>query len=213
MKDIPVFTTEYGVASLVLSEVTCKKQAYVRLQDTRTPGELVSECVKFCKAVGAEQVFATGHPYLETYPLYTAVCRMERSTQGLPETTGYTVPVTQETFEKWRRQFNERMAAVPGAATVTMRDTDRLLSEGGCYYVCQDGRVIGLGKINKGKLEAVASLEKGGGRDTLLALCANLGSATVSLEVACNNAAALRLYRCLGFVQTEELLRWYQVGD
>ena len=34
----------------------------------------------------------------------------------------------------------------------------------------------------------------------------------IALEVASTNARAIRLYQKLGFVKTEELCRWYQVG-
>jgi len=35
MRDIPVFTTQYGVASLVLKEIPYKKRAHITLQATR----------------------------------------------------------------------------------------------------------------------------------------------------------------------------------
>ena len=40
MKDFPVFTTEYGVASLTLKEVPYREEAYVLLRDVQ-PGGLV----------------------------------------------------------------------------------------------------------------------------------------------------------------------------
>ena len=34
MKDFPMFTTEYGIASLVLKEIPYKKEAYIMLRAT-----------------------------------------------------------------------------------------------------------------------------------------------------------------------------------
>ena len=39
MKDIPFFTTDYGVAGLILKEVPYKKEAYIRILEAQ-PGFL-----------------------------------------------------------------------------------------------------------------------------------------------------------------------------
>ena len=39
MRDFPVFTTEYGVASLILKEVPYRQEAYIILQATEAPEE------------------------------------------------------------------------------------------------------------------------------------------------------------------------------
>ena len=67
MKDFPFFTTEYGVASLVLKEIPYKGEAYITLRDAQ-PGqeaELLAECVSFCRMAGAEKILAAGHSVLE----------------------------------------------------------------------------------------------------------------------------------------------------
>ena len=56
MRDIPVFTTEYGVASLVLREIPYRQEAYISIQSSLQPEELLAECVSFCRACGAEKV-------------------------------------------------------------------------------------------------------------------------------------------------------------
>ena len=35
MKDFPVFTTEYGVSSLILREVPYRQEAYIHIQDVQ----------------------------------------------------------------------------------------------------------------------------------------------------------------------------------
>ena len=76
MNDIPMFTTEYGVASLVLKEIPYRKQAHIKLISTQEPEKLLRECVGFCCACGAEYISATGDACLEKYPLVTQMWMM-----------------------------------------------------------------------------------------------------------------------------------------
>ena len=76
MKDFPVFTTENGVASLVLREVPYKGIAFVTLQDTQLPMKLLADCVEFCRAVGAQKVYATGNNVLCDLPQAVSVIQM-----------------------------------------------------------------------------------------------------------------------------------------
>ena len=104
MKDIPMFTTEFGVASLVLNQIPYRGEAYIRLQATEQPEELLKECVGFCRACGAEHFYATGHPYLEQLPLHTAVLRLQCAVSALPETDAALFPVLPENLEQWHIQ-------------------------------------------------------------------------------------------------------------
>ena len=61
MKDFPMFTTEYGVASLVLREIPYRGEAYITIQDSLEPEKLLEECISFCRICGAEAVYAKGH--------------------------------------------------------------------------------------------------------------------------------------------------------
>ena len=97
MKDIPVFTTENGAASLFLREIPYRKRAHIRLRATQEPEALLRECVDFCRACGAEWIDAAGLPYLETYPLIASILAMSRSLEGLPETDAALFPVLPET--------------------------------------------------------------------------------------------------------------------
>ena len=76
MRDIPVFTTEYGVASLTLQDIPYRGTAYIKIQSTAQPKEFLDECVDFCIAAGAERVYAAGHDFLAAYPLHTALWQM-----------------------------------------------------------------------------------------------------------------------------------------
>ena len=51
LKDIPIFPTQYGVASLILREIPYRQEAYIRVQDVQEEelSLLLSECADFCK--------------------------------------------------------------------------------------------------------------------------------------------------------------------
>lgn len=213
MRDFPVFTTQNGVASLRLREVPYKGTAYITLQNTLNPQELLQECVDFCKAVGANKIYATGHEFLESHPMYTAVWQMRRSREGLPQTDVALFPVTEKTLEQWRTIYNEKMAVIPNASSMTRDDAAKLLKKGTGYFVHRDGELLGIGSAGGDTVETVIAVKRGAGEDVLLALCNALFSESIVLEVASVNAPAVRLYERLGFVKTAELSCWYTVRE
>ena len=56
MKDIPVFTTEYGVASLILSQIPYREEGYIHVQSRLEPKLLLEECSQCLRAGGAERI-------------------------------------------------------------------------------------------------------------------------------------------------------------
>lgn len=211
MRDFPIFTTENGAASLVLREIPYQGVAYITLQDTQNPKELLAECVDFCKMAGAEKIYATGHACLAKYPVYTDVVKMQRPREGLAESNAALFPVTEKTIEQWRSYYNDRMKDVPNASTMTREDGKHLLVKGGGHFVHKDGELLGIGIARGDKIETIATVKPGAGEIVLLALCSSLFSDNVVLEVASNNAPAIRLYDRLGFLKTEQLRTWYDV--
>ena len=213
MRDIPVFATQYGAASLALREVPYKGIAYITVQDTQNPEELLRECVEFCRAVGAEQIYATGHKSLEKYPVHTAVWQMSRQKDGLPETDAALFPVTEKTLEQWRGIYNEKMAGIANAATMTKQDGEALLARGAGYFVHRGEELLGIGVASGETVDTVIALKRGAGSDVLLALCSCLFADRVKLEVASVNMPAVRLYEKFGFMKTAELSRWYTLQE
>ena len=213
MRDIPVFTTESGVASLALREVPYKGIAYITLQDSLLPEALLQECIDFCKAVGASRIYATGHAFLEEhYPLHLAIWQMRRQRDGLPNTDAALFPLQECTLEQWRSLYNEKMQDISNAATMTCADMKNLLARGAGYFVHRAGELLGIGVAAGDMVETVIATKPGAGADVLLALCSALFSDDVVLEVASTNIPALRLYDKFGFVKTAEHSRWYDVG-
>lgn len=210
MKDFPIFTTQFGVASLVLKEIPYKGEAYITLLASDTPAELLKECVSFCRMCGAERVFASGHDLLEAYPMQTAILEMEREMDA-PVVSEELVPVTARTVGQWRGIYNERMRGVDNSATLETRDEKKILESGGGYFIYQEEELLGIGWVDKGELLAVAAVQPGAGERIMKALFSLVDGKTMKLQVASTNEKAIRLYERLGFVHTEEAARWYQV--
>jgi len=211
MKDIPVFTTEYGAASLILKEIPYRQEAYVRILATEQPTELLRECVSFCRMCGAEHVYAADHPSLEDYPLYTAVVMMQSSRDSMPQTDAALFPVLPETLEQWRGIYNDRMAAVPNASWMTQKDAQAMLQEKDGYFVHRNGKLLGIGRAAGDTIHVIASVVPGAGRDVLAAMGSLITENTVRLTVAESNIRAVKLYEKSGFLKIRELSRWYKI--
>ena len=211
MQNIPVFTTENGVASLTLKEIPYTKKAYITLQNTQNPDSFLQECVDFCRAVGALQIYATGHIYLEKFPLHTTVCQMHRTLKDLPVTDAFLVPVQEGTIAQWQEIYNKRMQGISNAAYLTMQDAKKYLQAGSAYFVYNRESLLGIGIAAGDTIAGIASVLPGAGRDVLLALMHSLSSETVFLEVASDNLRAIGLYKRLSFQTTKEISRWYQI--
>ncbi len=211
MKNIPMFTTENGVASLILQEIPYRREAYVHIRSTAAPEAFSRECVDFCKMVGAEKVYLTGHPLLETrYSFHTSVLRLRRA---LPENreSGCLFPVQRETLEKFREIYNRRMAKVDNAATLTLSGAEDLLKRGDGYFVHDGKTLLGIGIASGGSIDCVIAEVRGAGQRVMEALFHALSEDSVELEVASTNAPAMALYERMGFVCVEEISRWYGI--
>lgn len=210
MKNIPVFDTENGVATLILREIPYTQRAYIRLQSVSDFEKMAEECRDFCRMCGAEKIYATGHEGLEQYPLYTAVVEMRCVTDTLPATDACLFPVQEHTLGEFARIYNEKMKNVPNSAWMDAEEGKRMLEAGDGYFVHRAGSLIGIGRVESGKIRVVASLVPGGGREVVAAL-SPLAGETAAVEVATENRKAMALYESLGFVPVRELSRWYEI--
>ncbi|MBR3978403.1 MAG: hypothetical protein IKJ94_02125 [Oscillospiraceae bacterium] len=206
-----MFTTENGIASLTLKEIPYTHKAYITIQDASQPRELLAECVDFCRAVGAEEFYATGHNFLESFPLHTTIYEMKRPISDLPETDACLFPVQEKTMEQWRNIYNCRMSGVSNAAFMTIADAQRHIREGNAYFVHRNGTLLGIGIAGGERIENVISVVPGSGQAVLSALLSVLSGEIAGLIVADDNRRAVALYERLGFVKTREISRWYKI--
>lgn len=212
MKDIPLFTTEYGVASLILKEIPYKQVAFVHVQDVQ-PGQLkehLEECIGFCRAAGAERVLAAGHEELEEYPLHSIVYKMSLAhTPQEPE--AHLWPVTAETVDRWRELYNKGMRSFDNHATLTAFDENKIIESSGAYFVHRDGKLLGIGWMEGSQLLALVSAVPGMGETVARTLFTTVDTEQITLEVVSTNERAIRLYERMGFVKTSEIRRWYRI--
>ncbi len=211
MKNIPLFTTCNGAASLTLDQIPYRAEAYVRIRASENAQEFIAECGSFCRAAGAERVYATGHPMLETYPFHTAIYRMCRTLTGGERSDAQLRRVCASDIEQWRQLYNSKMAGVPNAAWLTIAAAQELLASGDAYFVEQNGATIGIGQALGEQIKSLAALMPHTGGAVLDALLTRLRGKQAILEVASSNVRAMRLYEAHGFRVEEELSRWYRI--
>ena len=211
MKDIPMFQSEYGIASLVLKEIPYLQKAYVKIQASQDPEKLVQECLSFCRMCGAEQVYFSGHAYLERYPLYTEMWYMQICKESLEDTEAALWPVLPENLKYWQEIYNEKVKKVPNGAWMTDQDAKKMLEQGDGYFIHKNGKLLGIGRASADIIDWVASVEPGAGRQIVSALTHAVTQDSVRLLVASANEKAMKLYQTLGFVPTGRLSCWYHV--
>ena len=211
MRDFPVFTTEYGVASLVLKEVPYRQEAYITILSSEDPEELLKECISFCRMVGAEKIYAKGHTAIEQYPLHTIIYNMSAEIAVDPEKLEHIFPATAKTIGKWRQISNERMRDVDCAATQTWADEKFLLESCNPYFIHRDGELLGIGLMKDEELMQICAVQPGMGERVAHTLLSTVEGSRVHLDVASTNTRAIRLYERMGFIKTGEKCRWYRV--
>lgn len=211
MRDIPMLQTPYGTAGLVLREIPYQQDAYVRIQCVTDPSGLIGECVDFCRAAGAEHVFATGHSCLESYPLSTVILSMTCDKETIGETDAALWPVQENTAKAFQQIYNEKIVHVPNGAWMDHKDVEEMLARGDGYFVHRGETLLGIGRVYDGSILWVAAVTKGAGADVVKALAGAVHTDTVKLDVASVNEKAKSLYERLGFVAVAEKSRWYQI--
>ena len=207
MKNIPMFTTEYGVAGLTLQEIPYTGNAFVTVHSASDPDALIKECREFCVAVGANRVYACNIA-LETVAL--EIWEMVLDERLLPENDVVLSPLTAEILEDFAVLYNRKMASLPMASYLTKQKSQELLKKGSGFYVYRGNKLQGIGVAEGSKIEAVASVTPGGGENVVKALCGHL-QYPASLEVASVNHKAITLYESLGFRKTKLRNIWYEI--
>lgn len=211
MKDFPMFTTEFGVASLVLREIPYRGEAFILIQDTLQPDELLAECISFCRICGAEKIYARGHEIVEKYPLHCIVYEMRGRAEADETKVENLWPVTEETVTQWRELMNEKMRPVDNSGTLEKKGEREILDSGGAYFVHHEGELLGAGWLVDNELRLVASCKAGMGERVCHTLFSLIPGQEVKLDVVSTNTRAIRLYEKLGFIRTSERRRWHRV--
>ena len=211
MKDLPVFTTENGVASLTLREIPTQGCAYIKMQASEMPERLLADSVAFCRMVGAQKIYASGSDILVKYPLHTALWEMTCLREALGDTQACLWPVQAHTLDSFQKLYNQKISCIPNASWMTDAEGKRMLEAGEGYFIHKDGKLLGIGIVAGNELRFVASIVPGAGIDVVRALASIPSTETIKLQVASENKKAVQLYKRLGFVVTKEISLWYHV--
>lgn len=207
MKDLPIFTTDFGVSSLTLRQIPYRGDAYIKVQDVQTEHmeEHLKECASFCRMAGAERVYAdVGEPDVQVLEL-RGVAQLDF------EKVANIWPVTEQTVTRWREIVNQRMAGVDLAGFLEAKDEDAIVASGGAYFVHEGGKLLGVGWLEGETLKVLASVVPGAGERVAQTILSVIPGQNVRIEVASTNERALRLYRRLGFLPVAELEHWRKV--
>ena len=210
MRDIPMFTTENGIASLIFSQIPYQKKAYIRIHSTLEPDAFLKECYGFCRAAGAEEIYATGVSFSREPD--SIVIKMQAPSSGIGDTDALLMPVTESTLNDWVDIYNKKVVSLPNGAYMTARMAQELLGSGGGYWIHREGSPLGIGKISGSNIDWIASVVPGAGADIIKALCHGIFEDTVTLEVSSANKKALKLYESLGFVPVSQVDVWYRIN-
>lgn len=215
MKDIPIFTGQFGIATLILREIPHQGGAYVMVRSAKE-GHLqafLEECRTFCVLAGAQWVLATADEPLDFLPHVHDMLelRCPRSQLPPPVKPVDTVPLTAENGEEFLRCHRQLFRTIPNAATYTQADLQRILEQDQACLAMVRGQTAGIAQWNDGELCAIGVLPeyRGLGHRLALTVFQRMTAETVTLRVSSSNAPALRLYQKLGFDRSRVLSRWY----
>lgn len=213
MRDIPMFSTSLGAASLTLSQVPYRADAYVWVQSVRDEDlpAFLDECVAFCRSVGARRVYATNHPGLVRYPLHCRLIEMRAAKETVTPGDCSLFPVVPENAKHWAEIYNQRMKDVPAAAYLDDALIRKLPGEKDAYFVHRDGKLLGIGRAKEDRILVVATTEPGAGEQIVKAMAELLDAETIVVECAEENGKAIHLYERLGFLKTQVKTQWYQI--
>ena len=211
MKDIPVFTTENGVASLFLRDIPYRGIGRIKLLSSQCPEALLQECVEFCRMCGAEKIHASGHECLKAYTHVADILEMRGNADAIGQTDAMLFPLQEERAQEWCKIANEKLSKVDNAAYISLEEAKKVAREGLGYYIHKDGKLLGIGQVGESSIELVVSLVCGGGCHIVRALSQLLPEDDISLQVASTNYKAIKLYESLGFFTVNVISSWYKI--
>lgn len=219
MKNIPIFTASSGMASLILREIPYSGRAYVMVRAVwrGETAALLAECGQFCRAAGAETVFASQEleplPARHAYDLLELRC--QRADLPAPDRSLELEPLTAENAAAYLEIYNRCFRDLPGAAAYDRADMQRLLGKNLAFLTKTAGQYAAVAELTPGGLAGVAVLPecrgRGLGRNLTLAALRRLDAPELTLKTASTNVTALQLYRNLGFGRDRVTSRWWQL--
>ncbi len=206
MKNIPLFTSEYGVATLILEEIPTKGAGFVLVRSTDNLAGLLADGAKFCRMCGAGVVYGTGEGDFSGYPLAYGLLEFSAIKHQLPKPDGKVklVAVDDSSGALFLQMYDQIFAGQVGIGTPK-------LEEGTGYLAYAGEKLVGIGQISPGRLEVIGSLKKGMGFSIAIALLSKISEEIITLQVCSLNETAIKLYEKLGFTEKGKMGDYYQI--
>ena len=160
MRNIPVFTGEFGAATLQEKPGRGRPTVVQWVQPGKT-WEFLAECARFCRMAGARRVLASHLPEprrlllksgCSVWPACGPACRRRTQRCG---------PSARKTEKNFCGFTTRGMSGVPAAMSLHQGDLPRLWTRGG-YFVHRDGALLGIGQVNGDTLLSLVSCRRGG---------------------------------------------------
>lgn len=216
MKNIPLFTSSYGLATLILREISWNGRAYVLVREIWHDGAaLLEECRAFCLAVGAREVYAAWAEGFETLPAAHAydMLAMSCPKAALPVESLPLEPLSRENADAYLEIYQRCFRDVPSAASYDHKSLEPLYGEDLAWLVPVAGGYGAIAEISKTGLEGIAVLpeHRGLGYPLAATVLQMVPSPVVHLRVASTNHRALALYCRLGFTEDAPARPWYRL--
>lgn len=217
MRNIPIFTAEHGLASLILREIPYSGRAYVLLRSVWNgqTQALLDECRMFCSLAGAEEVYASQD--LEDLPADHAydILELRLPRADLPDLDEPVdlEPLNEDNMEEYRDVYNRCFRPVTGATAYDRSDVQRLLGQELAYLVRRDGVCVAVAERSEQGLAGVAVLPeaKGLGYGLTLTVLHQVDAPELCLRVSSDNQRAMNLYRRIGFGGNRITSRWWKI--
>lgn len=175
MKDIPVFSCPDGIATLILREVPFRGEGYILVRGVfGTLEGLLAECAGFCRAAGAERLFAAGEADFSGYPAAIRILgRSAPRASLLPHRRRCALFPSRKKRQRTGRGNTMRASgAVPAAESCSPAEERALAAGGEALWIWDGAERIGLGRVRGSELLAVAALQPGAGERCVRALAA-----------------------------------------
>ena len=219
MKNIPVYMSQGGTATLILTEIPPRGIAYVVLR-TVIPGklsELLQECAAFCRSCGAttclvspgdtQQALTLPHAY-DIYWLRTHKAALPDVFQPFS-----LKPLQPDNDAIFQRIYNQCFCEVSHAMTYERKQIQRIyqMEYQAFLALTETGNPCGIGELHGNELAAVGLLPeyRGRGKDLTLTLLSLCPGPEITLTVVSDNMPALSMYDKLGFSVCGVESRWY----
>ena len=220
MKDIPLFTTAGGLASLTLSQIPKSGNAWGQIHQY-LPDNLnfmIYDICSFLLDCGAKRIFINveNSKIAGAVSAYQTITMKYEQSNEIPLSCSasriHIIKASPITAATWHNIYRRCFSNVLHNRPLTLQEVETRSQTGFLYIAIFNGIPIGCGEIGGGELRVAAILpefqQKGFGSEFIRQLIEMSEATTLLLETTSENSAALRLYQSMNFREVHRE-HWY----